>query len=318
MTFDKLVATDLAALASDSRAHPRPVADSLRELGLAREATAVAPSMLAGLALVPMASVFAGRVARAAAGAMLLAWSIGLWVLLKNPFGDTCEMDLYGGFYGRCNEEGYNGKWLVDAHGHHILAAAAICVLATYGLARWLAERRFESVLQRHRYDPETAARGLLRRIDGWSIALGIAGLTAFVTLVGVVLFVVGALRWDVFWWRHLDPQFANRLRDLAIALPLVTIAAVGVGRRAAGGSRLGLLDHWTIVPAGLILGLATLCVGFELDDGHLSNMPRAWHPSSALRTALTVTGTLAVFVTIAGFALWRRRREHARCGITS
>jgi hypothetical protein len=316
INFDTLVTSDLAALASDSRQQLLSLDESLRRIRADQErAGSQADVVLTGvsgeLVVLSMVSVFAHRVGRAASGAMAVACALAILILLVNPFGSVARKFADAEFARSWPE------WTAVS----VIAFVGCLVMATRMIARRLAEHRFEQRLRRAlgaAEPPIDIGRRLIRSADGWSVALGIAGVTSLTTLFGVVVFVVGASPWNLFWGN--DPLildvFTDRLRDLAVVIPIGLVAAVVLGRACRRERRwIRALEHGSLLSSGLVLGLVTLCVGFKLDSGFQLYAPENL-PSSALRTALTVTGMLAVFLVIAGFTLRRRRREHERVGL--
>jgi len=62
------------------------------------------------------------------------------------------------------------------------------------------------------------------------------------------------------------------------------------------------------------VLGATTVLVGLRLDVGPMfETFTAGVVPSTALRIALTITGSLAVLLVVASAALRRDRRETAR-----
>jgi hypothetical protein len=204
---------------------------------------------------------------------------------------------------------------LVGLHESSILVMVGALFAAACAIAHRVAEARFERRVHEAGVD---AARRLLDRIDLPSLVLGLGGLVAFTTLFAVATLVVGGDEWSQFW----DPSdpafdaqlfFGDRIRDLAIVLPLLVVAAVAVGRACRRGG-VGVLEDRRTIGFAAVLGLTTLVVGAIRDSG---SVDRYWEqgiePATCLRTLLTVSGALALFVVTSGFMLARRRGEQER-----
>jgi hypothetical protein len=131
------------------------------------------------------------------------------------------------------------------------------------------------------------------------SFAVTVAGVTSFVVAYGVIGFVLGSFNLDV---QIRDAVVSDRIRDLFVVVPLVCVASVVAYRWS-------WLDRPAAVVSGCVIGAMTLLVGFTYDVGPIHETIHAHRfPSSALRTALTASGTVAVFLVV-GWAVTRYHR---------
>lgn len=309
--LDRIVTTDLAALAADSRRQVPAVDNVLRELSRRRRRPErAAPA--AELALLSFAKVFAHRVGRAAAGAMAIVYTGVLLVVLYGPIVDAERQRA----------------WLLADDVISIAARGAVLTLVAYAIAVAMAGRWFERALGRSSArdaglaagDATGAAARLVRSVDGWSVGLAIAGATSIVTLIGVGTLVVGWDGWDRFWCFGCDPEeaiFRDRLHDLTAAIGCIVAAGLALGwvcTRPRGSAWGRAFEHRLVVPAGLVVGAAAVVawVANGVDRGDL-RPPGVADPASALRTALTVALALALFGVASGLVLRWRRREGER-----
>jgi hypothetical protein len=200
--------------------------------------------------------------------------------------------------------------------------------------ARRLAERAAERGLRaasERGDDLRAAGVRLVRGVDGVSIALGLAGVAAFTIGLAVVRLVVDDRPLDEFWWSPLvfphfvldtSTMYVDRIRDLAVVIGLVAVAAVVVGTACARAHErpsalLALFSRRTTLIAFAVV-VATLVASYCLhDDIHpvegRVHVPQLVVPSSGLRTAFTAIGSTAWFTVAAGVLLARRRAENER-----
>lgn len=312
-TFDKLVTTDLAALATDSRRRLPAVDEMLRAIdarrpGEHRDATAVAGS--GNLALVRLAGVFAHRAARAAMGAVAVLCTLVLLVALYGPGVDPQH---------RWPTPAAWCMRVLDQEAVSLGASVALLMLAAYAIAGRLALRWFERNLRGASEDGASIApterRRLAGSLDRWSVFLSIAGVTSVATLLGVMACTLGRARWEVFLddGPELGTMFTDRLRDLTVVVASVPVAAALLALACTHPRRarwVGVLAHRATAVTGVVIGLVTLYVGFALDIAPLSPNNDFTTPATALRTALTAAGTFAVFLVMTSVTLRRRRRE--------
>lgn len=307
-SFDRIVTTDLAALAADSRRLVPAVDDMLRAAsddGRRRGQRAV---LRGELALLSFADVFAHRVGRAAAGGMGVLCALVLLTVLYGPGVDRVS--------------GFNPWWWVlERETVPITVTIAALVLATYAASVSLARRRFERAVRARDAQPAQVpeAARLVNAADGWSVGFAVAGVTSAVMVVAVATLVVGWDNWNPFWCLGCNPRealFDDRRRDLGVLIGAVVMAALALGvacARPRWAGWLRALEHRLVVPAGVALGSAAVYAWATLDVGPIGWNPQDEIPSSPLRTALAVGGTLAIFLVSAGGALWWRRRERDR-----
>lgn len=304
MTLDETVSSDLAALGADSRHRLRSVDDSLRALHAARRSArdtevAVPPALL------PLASAFAARVARAAGGAAALACTLVLLVALHDPAIDHGRPYVWW-------------RWFaIEGNAAAIAAVIAVVVLGKQAVAAAAARRWVEARVRSAAASPgalaELAAR-LARGGDGWSIGLSIAGTTCAALVIAVVTWTVGPDRWTIFHYDGAEagPLFAHRLRDLTIAVPAIAAAALVIGRACARGARWpGLFAHRIATPLATAVAAMAVFLVFACDLAPFSWDDRFASAADAPRTVLTVAAALAIFVLTAGQAVRRRAASY-------
>lgn len=326
-SLDRMISSDLAALETDAR----------RDLPALTNATGVYRDGLPGaqarrdvlaeerrvqLALMPLAiaQVYAHRVGRAAAGAMALLVSIGVVMLLADPL----LMRVIA--------------WLVPGVGISIgscMMVAATAVLVTYVVATWIAEawfaRRMREAIETHGdvySDLDTLARGpvdvaqkLVRKVDGWSVGLVLAGGIAIVSVFGYLMVITVSFQ-PLSRMLSTTTMFAERaaagnLGPLVYALVLGCALAVILGRGCDREHRFGnptptmlRIGHWSTLVFGVIL---TMTVSFAATRMMLRLYLQL--PSQEHRYLLAI-GAEAALIAIAGWGvLWSRRRERARLG---
>jgi hypothetical protein len=321
-SVDKLITSDLALLASDSRQHLRTVDATLAAIGtgsVGPEGSAREPALpLAshGLAVLALANVFTRRISRAATGAMALLCAVALLIVLANPWGyELYEMPHREHWF----EIDAWWCWFLEGSGLSTAAAIAAVLAGTQLIARRIAAQWFERRMREavRSADMVAAGRRLVHRVDPWAAYLEVAGATSLVTLVGVVTFVVGLSSWGWFWYPgNVNGYFSDRLRDLAIAIPAIVVAAVPIARSVGAAPPapwLQAVSRWGLLPLGLVLGITTLTIGFSFDSGIAfpNVFEQVGRPlTSALRSGLTASGATATLLVVAGLTLRRRRRD--------
>jgi len=270
-----------------------------------RRRVAVDPSAVDGLAVVGLCRVFAHRIARAAAGVASLAFVGAMLAALAFGFPEVRLRFWQGVAFMDFDR----ARWYL----HHDAVAWAgsmiVAVAMIYFAAFGLAARRFERAVAGAN-EPEALGRSLVCRVDGRSLALAIAGTTTLAVVLGSMWLTIGGTPLAEAN-PEIVPSVASWFHQAVVAIACTAVAATAVGW-AVGGGRLAALAHPATIGAGVLFGIVTLCVGFELDVGQLYNAGAigVGGPSLALRGALMVAGTVAVFVVVTGLALRRRRRE--------
>ncbi len=329
-SLDRMISSDLAALETDARHELPPSATSLRETGVYRDALpgaaarrdALAEERRVQLALMPLAiaQVFAHRVGRAAAGAMALVVSIGVVMLLADP--------LLMRFL----------AWLIPGVGVSIASCAmvaATAILVTYVGATWIAEawftRRMREAIETHAdvyADLDHLARGpidvaqkLVRKVDGWSVGLVLAGAAAIVTVFGYLMVITASFQ-PLSRMLSTTSMFAERaaadnLGPLVYALVLASSLAVILGRGCDREHRFGnptptmqRIGHWSTLAFGIVVAMT---VSFAA-----TRMMLRLHvqlPSHEHRYLLAIGAEAALLAVTGWGVLWSRRRERARLG---
>jgi hypothetical protein len=335
---DIVLTSDLTALGDDSRREPVPFAESLRSLGVpggvyrddrpGAEARrdALAEQRRRELATMPLAlsRVFVHRVSRAAGGVAALGCALTLALLIADPLLLRIA------------------SWLVPGLDLTLLAAlSGVAVLGAYVVAGWIAERVFESRMAKaiatrggdayadldHLAEsPIDVARALVRRVDGWSIGLGVAGLTAVAAIYGYAAFMVTAMfPFDYAWSQPMligSHPIAASIGVVVGAIIIGVAAALWLGRncdrshgRAEPPAAIRWLGHWAMVPVGTVLGMVALYGSFRGLHAHVNAIQDI---DSGQRLVLCVAGVASIFMLVAWGALWLRRRENARAAIDS
>ena len=329
-SLDRMITSDLAALETDARRDVPAIATALRETGVYRDGLpgaqarrdSLAEERRVQLALMPLAiaQVFAHRVGRAAAGAMALVVSIGVVMLLADPL----LMQLL--------------TWLIPGVGVSIASCAmvaATAILVTYVCATWAAEawftRRMRHAIETHSdvySDLDKLARGpievaqkLVRKVDGWSVGLVLAGKAAIVTVFGYLM-VITASFLPVSRMLSTTSLFAERaaatnLGPVIYALVLASGIAIILGRGCDREHRFGnatptmqRFGHWSTLAFGIVIGMVVLFATTRM------MLHLRWKlPSSEHRYLLAVGGEAALLALVGWGVLWWRRRERARLG---
>ena len=302
---NKTVADDLAALAADSR-RERPSAQDALRAALARvhrEAIPIDPQ----LAAVHAARVFAARVARAAAGAVaVLCTVVGLIMVHELDLDRAPGTPLPW------------WAWPIDGNAAAIAVLIAALAVSAYVAAGSLARRWIEE-----RWRRATAGAGdlaaapgprIARLLDAAAVALPVAGATSALLVVGMLAWSAGRRPCTLLWSSGPEATalFADRLRDLTIAILLTVAAALALGRACTRRARwIGLLARRGAAWLGIALALIAIhtAIVHQLRPFSGTATP-ALVASSPLRTALTIAGALAAFLLTARLALGRRRHE--------
>ena len=306
MNVDKLLTTDLAALATTSRSHVLPI-DALLP-------ASAAPDITADQTLLALGRIYAHRVARTVAGSVAVVMTFALlaglmlqsWKGFPDDFPDDSSLPLL-------DLSTVGTRWM----GTVLLLFMLASYVLALGVADRVFDRRTEGSLDR--------ARRLVRGIDGWAITFGIAGVVAFTTLIGTIQVTIGRDSWLLLMVETREwsggPEIGptvnlckwNILVITAIALAISTMLGRACIRRA---SWLAWLEHGAIIPLGLALGFVTLYLGFALESLPITEYDYVDEHSAPLRQALTISGVTAGFLVVAGWTLRRRRREIERGGL--
>jgi len=296
MTTDDQITADLALVGRASRARPLPLADTLRAVST----TPLPDGGPADLSTLPMARVFATRVARIAVSIQILAFIAVALVSLTTQ-----------------HEAGDEGLWIALAHStpYDLALWTLACATLVHVVAWQLAATRFERSLA-VAVEPLDRGAKIVQRVDGWSIALVIAAAMALTLTVGVLYIVAGPRHLDDLRRFDAAPWLASlrtwMLWGLYLSVGASLVAAVVITRLLP---RAWTPRSWVVAVA--LAGLAiTIYVGLREDVGpmtatiHHTSSGGDVHPDLALRTTLLVTGTLSLFTLVASYVLARRRRE--------
>lgn len=181
-----------------------------------------------------------------------------------------------------------------------LLGASAIA----YGIATTIAARQIERTLH---VGGVPAAQRLVDRVERWDIGLTIAGVLTPVLFFGMMRVVLGNQELDTFLHRQAPPELSLPFSSTSYMLGgafLATWLGAFVVARLPSTTR---SSRGAIVVAAIVF-FGTLWAGATFDSGPVvAEFYRS--PSVPLRTALTVTGTLSLFVLVSELVLARRRR---------
>jgi hypothetical protein len=271
-------------------------------------------------ALVSLAGALQSRAARAAAGGVAAMLAVGLTLMLHHP-----HRAISSGF--RAVRLGSRLPWLVGDQ-ITLIAVIAALVLGAMALGAAIADRWFTRRLARcpagDGPDARLAiARRMLRRLDGASLGIAVAGGAAIVLVIAITGLTVGDTDWALFS-RHgprVNATLRHLRREVVAAVAVSFTVGLALAQAAACARRacrmtcgLALLAHPAVIAAGVALGTLVSVVWLRLDLGvsYLSGAG-ADLPSRALDTGLTAALTGTVVVVASGLALRSRRREHER-----
>ena len=325
-TIDRMIKSDLADLATDVR---RDV-PAHRDAGIYRDGTAgaqarrdvLAEERRVQLALMPLAiaQVFAHRVARAAAGAAALVCAVAMIAFLADPL----LMRVV--------------TWFVPGVGVNIgtcIMIAATLILVTYVVSTWAAEAWFtrrmrEAVATEHDVyadldklakGPIEVAQKLVRKVDGWSIGLFLAGAAALTSVFGYLVVIAGSFQ-PLSHVLSTTSLFAERaaatnLGPVIYALALACGLAVFVARGCDREGRLGELPpfvtrlaHWSTLAIGIVIGFGVMFATARMVTHLQFRLPAPGH-----RYLLAIGAEGALLAVTTWLALWWRRRERTRLG---
>jgi hypothetical protein len=325
---EKTIERDLRALGENSR-RDVPALDSVPALrtadayrddrpGAEARRNALAEERRREMVLMPLtlAHVFAHRSGRIAAGAMSLAVSAVMLMMVADP--------LLIRF----------AAWFVPGLNMGMLIMiAAMAITGSYVLASWIAEawfaRRMRASLKTgddayHDLDhlaqgPIEIAQRACKKLDGWSMGLFLAGATSVTLVFGYAIVVVGTNHTLDHAWSMLGIVDTGALQrnvgTVGFAVMVACTASFFVGRACATNTAetspltKGLASWAALVVAGVVaIVMAYNCF-------HLIVRFHSTHVmlSPGMRSALTIGATVAIFVPTAWILLAWRRREHTR-----
>jgi hypothetical protein len=330
--IDSLLTDDLEALGADSRREPPPLDAALRSTGVYRDdragaearRNALADERRVQLALMPLSlsHVYAHRVGRAAAGAMAMLCAAKLLVLVADPMVLRAV------------------QWFLPGINLNLGLCAALCaaaILLAYVVGNWIAEWHFGrkmrqaietrgdvfNDLDRLARGPIDVGHALVRRVDGWSIGLAIAGVAALVSIFAYVFVVAAVFRPPSFVFSSSavfsEPTATTNLGPVVYGLLIALGAAIAIARGCVREHRLPgaaspvrWFEHWLVLPIAFVGGIVTLYMVFRmvhrLDTRHVM-------PSQEMRFGLAIAGELTLLAFTTWGALWWRRIERKRIG---
>ncbi len=307
--IDQQVFADLAALGRDGQQHVPAIDDLLRGLGEKRRT--VAPT--GGLALLPIANLYADRVARAAGGAMALLMTVIL-VVAASPL-EIVDLD-------RDRSLGLLLDNLVSTSVLELSVLGLLVIAGTMLVARRIAARELEHELRRSAGagDSLAIARRAAGRIDGWSIVLWVAGMSSLLIVIVGLYYAAGPYALDAYRARDLvvhrvpvAPMYAELFEVAAIAIAIAIVEAIVVGRL-----RPRLLASRALAWSCAAVALGVIYTGFAYNTGIATTLWQGEAPRLWLRMTLEIVGAAGVLGATTGFALRRRCREQARLDSTA
>jgi hypothetical protein len=329
-TTDRMITTDLAALAADVRRDLPPIDTALRDTGVYRDGLpgaqarrdALAEERRLQLALMPLAiaQVFAHRVGRAAAGAAAIVCSLALVMLLADPL--LMRLVL----------------WFVPGLGVNIgicMMVASTAILVTYVVATWIAEawftRRMREAIATHAdvyadldqlsRGPIDVAQKLVKKVDGWAIGLAFGGAAAIATVFGYLVIMAATFQplshvlstTSLFAERAAAGNLGPVIYALGLAAAIAAVIARGCDREHRFGEptpAMKRLSHWSTLAAGGFLGMVVMFATARMATRLYYQLPSSEH------RYLLAIGAEGALLAITGWAvLWWRRRERKRLG---
>lgn len=234
---EKLIAADLASLATDNRRGARSLDDVMKALEVRRTPL---PAIRGELAVVQLAQLFALRVAHVATGALALLGTLGLFSLLYRP---GLPRDRFG-WPSNVEDIAGSAQSMLWSGTPTFVVGIALALYATHTIAELCARRWIER-------RPERAAR-LAGKLERSARVLWPAGPLALGLLVSTVAISVGHESWITVLFASGDAGsvMVGRLRAVAIAIAALLAAAVVLGvvhRRAIATAT---ADTALLVPA--------------------------------------------------------------------
>ncbi len=343
MSVDHVVTSDLALLATENRRAVPSVDAVLRKAGIGQGAVPTragldSMAMPTSATVLAMSQAFSRRVARATVGVGLFAVSIMTVVVVARMPWST----------GPSLPELLVNDFIMGRHGFVL----ALVSLALHQASSRIAASVFGVSIEGARTDAaakEVGAR-LLRRVDIWTFALGLVGVSAAMMLVGFLWYVGFRAEPDLatFEFPQLPPAwraielFAVFGGGLIATLALtVLVRRESRSRRASqvlaalADTRLGLVALALCIATVAVIKVAPTAARWTDDEAYVYDVSNesvrrfnACRPdclggdvtlelvpgsygSDRLRIALTLVGGCALFVLATGLALRRRRREH-------
>jgi hypothetical protein len=329
-TVDKTIARDLTALGDNSR-RDIPGLDTAHALrspntgdayrddrpGAEARRNALAEERRRELVLMPLtlAHVFAHRLGRIAAGGMAVAVSALMMLMLFDP--------LLMRF----------AAWFVPGlNVGMLITLAALAIVGSYVVASWIGEywfaRRMRSAiktstdayedLEQLAQGPIDIAQRAVRRIDGWSVGLFLAGAASVTLVFGYLVIIVGTTHdishaWSVTGILE-SGALQRNLGGLGIAVMACGAVAIVLGHACTREQTLTApipraLASWTSLVVAGVVGVVVSYNTFHLMFG----IHRAGLLSEKARLALTLGATVAIVLPLAWGTLFWRRREQAR-----
>ena len=318
------IAHDLAALGADNRRGLAELDEILRSSSVYRDdrpgaearRDALAEDRRRELALMPLtlAHVFAHRVARAAAGAAAMLCTLVIVLALVDPMMMRLAAFMVPGL-----DIGL------------VLLLSAGFILVAYILATWIAEHRFAARMRRaittrgEAYrdldhlatGPLDVGQAMIRRSDGWSTGFPLAGVASFVPVAGYLVIVgemfhpVSVAYSETFVLRShsMTSNAASLVPPIAFGVAFAILVGILVAREHRFGRR-GVLDHWSMLPIGICVGMVWLYITFRMIGRYdaYGILPSVEHGK-----LVAYLGEAAIMLPTIWVVLFWRRREQLR-----
>jgi hypothetical protein len=215
-----------------------------------------------------------------------------------------------------------------------LITLAALAILVCYVVASWVAEAWFASKmratikvsedtygdLDQLARGPIEVAQAAVQRVDGWSVGVVLAGLSAITLSFGYIVVFVGLQHTLSQAWSIsgiIDSGSLQRnLPILCLAILMTIIGSVVVGRacmrdRRAPSKVLEAASSWMSLAVTAVIGIATLYNASHM----LVQTMRFDQPPDTHRNLLALGTTICIFLPSAWALLFWRRRENTRAG---
>jgi hypothetical protein len=168
---------------------------------------------------------------------------------------------------------------------------------------------------------PIEVAQKLVRKVDGWSIGLALAGAAALTSVFGYLMVIAGAFQplshvlstTSLFAERAASTNLGPVIYAIAIAVGAAFVVARGCEREDRFGELPPLvarLAHWSTLVIGIVVGLGVMFATARMVTHLQFRLPAPGH-----RYLLAIFAEVALLAIATWLALWWRRRERARLG---
>ena len=283
MTEDSRMTSDFATVSAVSRAQPVALVSTLQRLRV------LSPSPTSHVSLLRQARQFSASVARAAAGASLLIFSLAFLVGVYHWRSAWIAND----------ETFFEHLFLSHPPRLYLWTIGGACMVSSVAAA--ISMSWFRRRVMAARDAPEAAQRAN-DAVDTVSIALAIAGATAALLTFSILRFSIEIE--DKRLFESLIPEFCRARRFVAASIIVAVIAtSLGAAVLARRIARSGAVPSGRLALASLVTLFATLIVVLKHDDGGDIRMD----PSFLVRALFTAVAAVSLFGVVATVTLLRR-----------